>query len=325
MCIVLLAALYSRTRLGAIDRAERSATPLHVAVIQPNHTIERRRELRRQGDDAFARDMVSQSRHVLDAVAAAGGRIDVLVWPEGALREDPAQQQNRAVLELAREAGAEIWTGASHHETGAGGSTVSHNSAFRILANGAIDRRYDKNVLVPFGEYVPLRGVVPGFDRIPAVANFEHGKEVPTYVSGTARFVFLICYEAIHAAFVRAVAGDDVNLLVNVTVDAWYGDTSEQSQHLMLAATQSAMNGVPLIRATSTGISAIVDARGSIVARTRVFARDAIIAEVRPLRIPGPYSRRGEWFAWCCVGVSMSLLLWPRARRGREGEGRPAR
>jgi apolipoprotein N-acyltransferase len=124
--------------------------------------------------------------------------------------------------------------------------------------------------------------------------------------------VFLICYEAIQSAFVRAALDGDVNLLVNVTIDAWYGDTSEQSQHLMLAAAQSAMNGVPLVRSTTTGISAIVDARGVITDQTGVFTREALVGEVRPLRVPGLYARLGDWFAWACVLMSAALILASR-------------
>ncbi len=315
--IVVAAVGYSSMRIERIARAEGSAESLHVAVVQPNHTIERRYELNALGLDAYAADMVALSRGILDEARVAGKPIDVLVWPEGALRADPTQRSNQRVIELVRETGREVWTGGNHHELGAEETTVSHNAAFRILADGSIDRRYDKNILVPFGEYVPLEGVVPGFDKLPTVADFTAGHEVPTYTSGPARFVFLICYEAIRSGFVRRVIGDDVNLIVNVTVDAWYGDTSEQSQHLMLAAAQSALNGIPLVRSTSTGISAIVDASGRIVASTGNFTREALVGEIRPVRVPSLYSRWGDWFAWLCVAASLVLLSSELSRRRR--------
>jgi apolipoprotein N-acyltransferase len=251
-----------------------------------------------------------------ETAAGANGAIEVFVWPEGALRVDPAQARNRAVLEFVRSTGAEVWTGANHYERDRLGRPIVHNSAFRIFGRGSIDRRYDKNVLVPFGEYVPLRGVIPGIERVQAIGDFEAGADVPIYDTGRARFVFLICYEAIRSAFVRASLRDGANLIVNVTVDAWYGDTSEQSQHLMLAAAQSALNGVPLVRATTTGISAVVDARGVITDATGVFTRAAIVREVRPVRVSGPYARWGEWFAWLCVAAS-ALLIAAGTTRGR--------
>ena len=312
--LTALAFSYSSARLTRIEKTESAATPLRIAIVQPNHTIERRIEMLRSGLETFASDMVALSRSAAESSREAD-RIDVYVWPEGALRADPNQRSNRAVLDFVRATGAEVWTGGNHHETGADGATVSYNSAFRVFGDGVVDQRYDKNILVPFGEYVPLAGVIPGFDRIPTVARFKAGTSIPTYSSGTARLVFLICYEAILPGFVRRAIADDVNLIVNVTVDAWYGHGAEQSQHLMLAATQSAMNGIPMVRATSTGISAFIDARGVITAKTGMFTRETAVHEVRPLRVAAPYTHWGDWFAWSTVAASAALLASSTRRR----------
>jgi apolipoprotein N-acyltransferase len=212
-----------------------------------------------------------------------------------------------------RSSRSEVWTGADYIQLENRRRVASYNSAFRIYGDGLLDRRYDKNILVPCGEYVPLRSVIPGFDRIQTVGVYDPGTEVPKYDSGKARFIFLVCYEAIRPAVVRAAIDDDVNLIVNVTVDAWYGDSSEQSQHLMLAAVQSALNGLPLVRSTTTGISAFVDARGLLVAQTRTFTREVLVRDVRPVRVASVYSRWGDWFAWLCVLASALLLIAARS------------
>lgn len=303
---------YSSARLAAIDELEQATPAVRIAVIQPNHTIARRRELSHMRSTVFAEDMVTLSEKAASRVTD-GRPIDVFVWPEGALRVDPSQRRNASVLEFVGRSGAEVWTGANHEETVDRRVVRAHNSAFRVYGDGQLDRRYDKNILVPFGEYVPLRDVVPGFSHIQTVGNFEAGTSVPRYNSGSTRFVFLICYEAIRSAFVRAAIGGDANLIVNVTADAWYGDSSEQSQHLMLAASQSAMNGLPMVRSTTTGISAFVDARGMITAQTGKFTREVLVADVRPMRLAGFYSRVGDWFAWLCVAGSAMLLLASRS------------
>jgi apolipoprotein N-acyltransferase len=302
---------YSSARLDTIDDAERDAAVVRIAVVQPLHTVERRRLLRSVPEGA-ARDLVALSRKVLEA----GLRPDVFVWPEGALSRSPEHPSNRAVLEFLAEAGAELWTGANHFEL-RDGRRVEHNAAFRVTADGRIDRRYDKNILVPFGEYVPLRDVVPGFDRIPAVANFEPGDHAVHYEAGPTRFAFLICYEAIMNAFVRRSLAPDTNLLVNLTVDAWYGDSSEQTQHLMLAAIQSALHGLPLVRSTTTGISAVTDARGLLLEEAGNFTREVLVRDVRPVRVPSPYSRWGDWFAWLCVAASAVMVAGSIAVRQR--------
>ncbi|MEY2931704.1 MAG: apolipoprotein N-acyltransferase [Pseudomonadota bacterium] len=305
--LVLLSIGYSSVRLGQISAAEQEAPSLRIALIQPNHTIERRHELSSLKGSAFAEDLVGLSRQAMSQ-EADDRNIDVFVWPEGALRSNPTANRNAAALEFVRSTGAEVWTGADTFDASVGPEGVSHNSAFRIFGDGQFDRRYDKNILVPFGEYVPLRDMIPGFDRIRTVGHYEAGRESPKYQSGPARFVFFVCYEAIRSGFVRAAVDDDVNLMVNVTVDAWYGDSSEQSQHLMLVAVQSALHGMPLVRSTTTGISAFVDARGVLVAQAGNFTREALVRDVRVLRVPSLYSKWGDWFAWGCVLASVLML-----------------
>lgn len=313
---------YSSARLQKIASAEADSPGLRVAVVQPNHTIARRRDLNGMQPGAFANDMIELSRAALaqaQSIDRLGG-IDVYVWPEGALRVDPSQPRNSAVLEFVRETGAEVWTGANHYEDHSDPYSIAHNSAFRIYGGGRLDERYDKNVLVPFGEYVPLADVIPGFDRLPTVGAFEPGTKVPIYHSGATTFIFLICYEAILPSFVRRALDDDVNLLANVTVDAWYGDGSEQSQHLMLAAIQSALHGLPLVRATTTGISAVVDARGRLVATTGVFTRETIVGLVHPLRVPSLYTAWGDWLAWSFVALAFLLIARAVAGDGPASE-----
>jgi apolipoprotein N-acyltransferase len=127
-----------------------------------------------------------------------------------------------------------------------------------------------------------------------------------------AVLVFLICYESIFSAYVREGVRQSPDLLVNLTFDAWYGDTSEPSQHLMLSAVQAAQYGVPLLRSTTTGISATVDARGSITAQTGVYTREVLVRDVKKVRIPSFYARAGDWFPWACACFSAGLLAASR-------------
>lgn len=306
LLLLLLSTLaYSTQRLAEIERAEADTKPLEIALIQPNYTIERRRELLRKPPGAFVRDLVTLSREV---ARRTPGRIDVYVWPEGALPQPPGEARNLAILDFARESGAEIWTGANFQKSSLEGLGVHHNSAFRIDESGGIDRRYDKTILVPFGEYVPLKGVLPGLDRIKLPGDFEAGGGLNIYSSGLAKFAFLICYEAIKSSYVRTGIQRGAELLVNVSGDARSGDHSEQSQHLMLVSIQSAQFGVPLVRSATTGISAFVDARGLITAQTSAFERGGLVRTVRPMRIHSVYAHYGDWFAWACVAISAMFL-----------------
>jgi apolipoprotein N-acyltransferase len=160
------------------------------------------------------------------------------------------------------------------------------------------------------------------------VGNFTAGDQVTLLDSETpARASFLICYEAILREFVRSRLPDQTNLMVNITNDAWFGDTSCASQHLMLAAARSAELGIPLVRAATTGISAFVDARGVIRDQADQFTRETLIADVRPIRVPTLYGTVGDWFPWGATLVSLSLLLlyFIRARRRDISQPRESR
>jgi len=133
---------------------------------------------------------------------------------------------------------------------------------------------------------------MPGADWIPALreidgpGDYTPGTELPTFESAHGeRFVFLICYEAIRSEFVGEGVRNGVDLLVNLTFDGWFGDTSEPTEHLMLAAVQSALYGVPMIRSTTTGISALIDARGVITRRTELLTRDVLVGTVQPMQV----------------------------------------
>jgi apolipoprotein N-acyltransferase len=219
------------------------------------------------------------------------------------------------VLEFVRETGAEVWTGANDSRLDEDGLRQSTNSAFRIFGDGVVDERYDKNILVPFGEFMPLADAIPALRKVRGPGNFARGEGLPVYDGGLARFAFLICYEAIHAGYVRGGVRQNPDLLVNLTFDAWYGDTAELHQHLMLSAIQSAQYGVPLLRSTTTGISAFVDARGRVTARTGAYTREVLVRDVPKVRIPSFYSRAGDWFVWACACVAAGLLAAGLRRR----------
>jgi apolipoprotein N-acyltransferase len=300
---------WSSARLAAIAEAEASARTIRVAIVPSVHHGRERRALLRGGDEAeIARDLVRRSREAL----AAHGPIDAFVWPEGALPDEPLSFPNLAALELARESGAEIWTGAAFPGRDRDAERRPFNAAFRIDAGGLPDRRYDKRILVPFGEYVPFSDRFPALARIPGLGREIPGTHGIVYDAAPARFAFLICYEAIFGSLVREAWRDGSDLLVNVTFDGWLGEGAAPEQHLALAAMRSAQFGIPMVRAAGRGISAVVDARGVIVARSR-DTEEALVAEVAPLRVAGPYAAFGDWFGWSCLAVSAVVLVRGRA------------
>ena len=124
-----------------------------------------------------------------------------------------------------------------------------------------------------------------------------------------------ICYEAIFPDLLREFTVRGADLLVNITNDAWYGRTSAPHQHFAMAVFRAVENGKYLVRAANTGISAVVDPRGRVLEKTALFERRAIVREV-PI-VPGLtfYARRGDVFAWGCLGGAVALTAVAASRR----------
>jgi len=311
--VVLLCMGYSQARLRTIDAAEAEADSITLALMQPNRDIHAARALRKLGRTRESEDLIDLARQTLEE----HGPIDAFVFPEGALRRPPNHRNNRVVPRFVKESGAELWMGGGASEK-RGKRFAYFNSGYRIHGPDAeVDVRYDKNILLPFGEFMPFVDLFPFLQKIIGPGSYEAGKGLHVYDSPHAQFVFLVCYEAIRHRFVRGGVRQGANLLTNITYDDWYGDTTEQAQHLMLTAVQSAQYGLPLVRATTTGITAAVDARGVLVATTPFRERTALVQTVKPLRVPSLYTVLGDWFAWLCIVVASGLLIRGRVRRGR--------
>jgi len=317
LALVLFAFGYSAVRLGKIEAAEAEAETSRIALVQTNLDVFTLRRLSRESKTASLDAFLDLSKRTW----GKDPDIDAFVWPEGALRGAADYRRNRPARRFVAESGVELWSGGSFSKRGDDGRRVHYNSAFRVHRGGKIGPRYDKNILLPFGEFMPLEDLLPILKKIQGVGNYNAGDGLHVYETPHGNFVFLICYEAIRHRYVRGGVREGADLLVNITYDAWFGDTSNPTQHLMLSAIQSAQFGMPLVRAATTGISAHVDARGVIVQETDVFTEDVLIADVKRVDVPSPYRTLGDWFVWLCVLGSGLLLLLGQAGERTWGRG----
>jgi apolipoprotein N-acyltransferase len=242
--------------------------------------------------------------------AAAHEHPALIVWPETAsptvLRRDPGLLQ--ALTELSTTSGVPLLVGTVDAD-GAGGKEL-RNTAFLVTERGIVER-YDKIHLVPFGEYVPLSGVI-GFVRDWAefISELTPGSRAVVFPGPPAPFGVVICYEGIFPALVRRFVQNGARLLVNMTNDGWFGATSGPFQHLAMYPLRAVEHRTAVVRAANTGISAYIAPSGRIVRTMGLFARGNLIASV-PLRTRQTlYTRFGDWLAWLAVGVSgMSLAV----------------
>lgn len=200
-------------------------------------------------------------------LSAQSGSFDVLLWPESAfpgyLDENPEMLDQ--IAERLPE-GRVLLTGAQTRES-AGTGTRYRNSILAVDQTGRIVTRYAKHHLVPFGEYVPLRGFLPLQRLTIGLGDFTPGPGPQTVeLPGLSPVGLSICYEAIFPGRVVDAASRP-DWIFNATNDAWFGASLGPRQHLASARMRAVEEGLPMVRAANTGISAVIDGYGRIVAR----------------------------------------------------------
>ncbi len=203
----------------------------------------------------------------LATLSLSAGKDDIthIIWPEAAMPFPFASHDTWAqrLAELVPPGGV-LMAGVTRVEGRKETQDVRiYNSMQAVNGNAEVVMAYDKVKLVPFGEFVPLREILPIEKITHGTLDFTAGTPGRNFsVRGLPDFRPLICYESIFPAL---AAGERPGWLLNITNDAWFGDSSGPRQHLEMARARAVEQGVPLIRVANTGISAVVDAYGRII------------------------------------------------------------
>jgi len=321
-----LAAVLALHAAGAALRgpAEPGAATLRVAVLQGN--IDQGVKWSRD----WAERTVAIYEELTREAAARGARL--VAWPEtalpGAPDGDPGLEARIAAL--ARETGVVLVVGAVGLDFDEAGELAAfYDSALVYDAEGARLDRYDKSHLVPFGEYLPFRALLGRFIRALATGAARNDVSagpgprtlpVPGAAAGEPAVTLgvPICYELLFPDLVRRFAGGGAHLLVAITNDAWYGRTGAPHQFLAITALRSAETGTWTARAANTGVSALIDARGRVRERTRIFEPGLLVGDVPlrdPARAPTFYARYGNWLPLACW-LAAAVLGVLRLREG---------
>ncbi|MDA8230823.1 MAG: apolipoprotein N-acyltransferase [Magnetospirillum sp.] len=246
------------------------------------------------------------------------GTLTHVIWPETAasyfLDLDLA---HRAQVVQAAPPGGLIVTGAPRVTPRGVEPFQVWNSLFAITSDGRIDGVYDKAHLVPFGEYVPLRGILPLSKITPGAVDFSPGPGPRTLIlPGVPPVSPFICYEAIFPGAVVAKDSPRPQWLLNITNDGWFGTSAGPYQHLAAARMRAVEEGLPLVRAANTGISAVFDGLGRDVARLGLGKRGVLDAPL-PAAPPGItlYGRWGDVIPLSLAAVAALLGIGFSRRR----------
>lgn len=267
--LVGLAALTAGTARSTPSGASPDAGP-RILLLQPNSpiTAEVDPEVART---TYAR-LIAQADEACDEDGPA-----LLVWPESAAWPFSYQrhgQLRRDVGELARR-GCPVLLNSTVRE-----GEAAYNSVYLVSGGGA-DQRYDKELLVPFGETVPFARWLPGLRAIARTAGgFSPGRGGAPLVWGRERLGLSICFEIVFPGKAARQTRRGATALVTVTNDGWYGDSSAPYQHFRAARFRAAENRRPVFRAAITGISGVIAAGGSVDQRLGVGERGILAATV---------------------------------------------
>lgn len=299
---------------------EQAPEPVALVLVQGNiaQEVKWREETRLP---IFLRYAELTAQGVAGALAQAPpGTRAVAIWPETAspflLATDPDAQR---VVAEALPPGALLLAGSVRAEWGPDRRLAAlFNAVVALDAEGAPLGAYDKSHLVPFGEYMPLRGWLP-IRLVHGAMDFSAGPgRVAWALPGLPAVSPLVCYEVIFPG--RVVGAERPGWLLNVTNDAWFGVSAGPYQHLAAARLRAVEEGLPLVRAAQTGISAVFDSRGRDVARLGLARTGVLVAPLPAAGAPTPVSRGGLWVPLALVVVLGAFAM--RAGRGAATERR---
>ncbi len=288
---------------GQVEWTKAAGAPVKVALLQGNVPQQLKWEESMRGAT-----LESYRRMIVEAPAS------VVVIPETALPaflDQLPYEYLQALRAHGAQAGKDILLGTVEREPAPGGARY-YNSLVRLT--GAAPQAYRKRHLVPFGEFIP-----PGFAWILNVlhipmSDFSAGREGQAPLeAGGVRFGVAICYEDIFGEEVVQFL-PAAQVLVNVSNDAWFGESFAAEQHLQASQMRALESGRWMVRATNTGATAAIDERGRVASRLPQFTQGTLVQEVQPREGLTPYARTGNAPAVLAALAALAIALGRRPR-----------
>jgi apolipoprotein N-acyltransferase len=319
--LVTLSWQYGLATLSEVPFSDVPRTSITVGVVQPNI------DQAVKWDTAYREETLARFDRLTEKLGRA---TDLVVWPEAAtpfvFEREPGYQLQ--LIALANRVRSPILFGSPALRFYPDRRPYLMNSAYLLSPDGQVLGRYDKQHLVPFGEYIPFKSSFLFFlDKlVEGIGDFEAGTG-PTVLAltpnpksattGTAastlrpiNFGVAICYEVIFPNLVRQFAANGAEFMVTVTNDAWFGPSAAASQHFSMVVFRSVENHLAFARSANTGISGFIDPFGRILETTPIFTEQAAKATMQVWRPYTFYSRYGDVFAYGCVIICALLFLF---------------
>jgi len=295
--------------------------PIKVSVIQGNI------EQTKKWDGKYAK-FIMQTYNDL-TLKASRDDPDLIVWPEtstpGSINRSVSLYSQ--LRTLSKNTGTYLLVGSAQRQKFRRKGSEQpkyYNSAFLIHPKGK-RQHYNKIRLFPFGEYLPMKDIFPwSFISVPEVGGYMPGKDFTVFNHPRGRFGVTICWENIFPDFVRQFIKRGANFIINITNEAWFGETAAPYQFLSMSVMRAVENRVSVIRSANTGVSGFIDPYGRVIGRVAddrqndIFVRGFLTLEIPVVQDKTFYTKHGDIFAYACAAISiliLALLILRPARR----------
>jgi apolipoprotein N-acyltransferase len=314
LATVVLAAGYGWIRIGQVRTSAAAAEAVQVGLVQGNQPLIKR-----------GPESLKLHRKLTRELKKRGA--ELVVWSEaavplGILEKDAERHIPQKVT---RRLGVPTVVGTVLFRKLPDGHPMRYtavNTAVMTDAKGKVVTQYNKHFLLMFGEYLPFGEQFPDLYKLsPNSSNFTAGKTTEVMMLGDKRIAATICYEDIIPSFFNdVVRATDPDLLLNMTNDAWFLDTTEPWIHFALAKLRSVEHRRYLVRATNSGVSGIVDATGAVVIHSGTFKEEALLGEARYMTGGTLYRTLGDKPWWLLAIALIAMCFVRRPERGATGK-----
>ncbi len=315
LLLVVFFFAYNFWRYQQVEGEISTSGALPVTIVQGNVPQDQK------WDPKFQKQTVD-TYQTLSARSLSEQRSSLLIWPETALPFYPLEHPLflKIVDQMTTLEDVYLLTGAPHRVRKSSiGEALYFNSAFLISPSGEDVGRYDKQHLVPFGEYIPFRSLLKyATPIVETLGDFSPGRSSQPLAGPEAKIGVLICFESIFPELARKEVELGAGLLVNITNDAWFGKSSAPWQHLSMAVLRAVENRRSLARAANTGISAFIDPLGRLTKTTQLFVATSLNGKLPLLTEESFFVRYGHRFGLLCPILLVLMIIFAKVRSSKK-------